>query len=232
MIRSSVCTPRRWRRTLGTSWLGLRVLEHDAAAVGVDPLEDHVHDPRQQLVDVERVADGQGRAVHDLQIAAGPGEPGRGGFVGRRGEDLAPFRLGHRVDDPRAVVLGVAGDDVDLVGQVFDAVFGHAGVEQQRAAELHLVAAGQLVLADLPAVDEGAVRAAQVAEDELVAASREFDVVARDFGVVQLHGVRRAAPDRHQRCRRGGSACPDRDLESRRAKARLKGPPMIRRLSS
>ena len=40
-------------------------------------------------------------------------------------------------------------DDVDLVGQVFDAAFGDAGVEQQRAAELQLVAAGELVLLDL-----------------------------------------------------------------------------------
>ena len=132
---------------MGTSLLGLGVLEHDAAAVGVDPLEDHLHDPGEQLVDVERVAHGQRRAIHDLQIAAGPGEPGRGGLVGGRGEDLAAFRLGHRVDDPRAVVFDVAGDDVDLVGEVFEPVVGDAGVEQQRAAELHLVAAGQLVLA-------------------------------------------------------------------------------------
>ena len=44
--------------------------EHDAAAVGFDPLEDQLHDAVQQLIDVERVADGQRRAIHDLQIAA------------------------------------------------------------------------------------------------------------------------------------------------------------------
>ena len=54
---------------------GGRVQQHDAAAVGLDPLEDQFHDPVQQLVDVQRVADGQGRAVHDLQVAAGPGQP-------------------------------------------------------------------------------------------------------------------------------------------------------------
>ena len=74
---------------------------------------------------------------------------GDDGFVAGRREDLAAFRLVHRVDDPRAVVLVVAGDDVDLVGEVFDAAFGDARVEQQRAAELQLVAAGELVLLDL-----------------------------------------------------------------------------------
>ena len=52
-----------------------RVHQHDAAAVGLDPLEDQLHDPLQQLVDVQRVADGQRRAVHHLQVAPRPGEP-------------------------------------------------------------------------------------------------------------------------------------------------------------
>ena len=184
---------------LGHELLRLRVLEHDAAAIGVDPFKDHVHDPRQQLVDVERVAHGQGRAVHDLQIAAGPSQPGRRVLVFGRSEDLAPLGLGHGVDDPRAVVLDVAGHDVDLVGEVLELVVGHAGVEQERAAELHLVAARQLMLADLAAVDEGAVGAAEVAEDELVVTSGELDMVARNLGVVQLNCIRRSAPDGHQR---------------------------------
>ena len=74
---------------------------------------------------------------------------GDGSFVGRRREDFAAFGLVHRVNDARAVVFVVAGDDVDFVGEVFDAVFRDARVEQQRAAELHLVAAGELVFADL-----------------------------------------------------------------------------------
>ena len=90
---------------LGHQLPGLEVLEHDAAAVGVDPLEDHLHDPGEQLVDVERVAHGQRRAIHDLQIAAGPGEPGRRRFVVGRRENLAAFGLVHRVNDPRAVLV-------------------------------------------------------------------------------------------------------------------------------
>jgi hypothetical protein len=42
------------------------------------------------------------------------------------------------VDDPRAVVFDVAGDDVDFVGEVLEAVVGDAGVEEQGATELDL----------------------------------------------------------------------------------------------
>ena len=63
---------------LGLELLGLWIEQHDAAAVGLDPLEDQLHDAVEQLIDVERVADGQRRAIHDLQIAAGPGQPGAG----------------------------------------------------------------------------------------------------------------------------------------------------------
>ena len=51
------------------------------------------------------------------------------------------------IREPSSVV--VLRDEFDLVGEVFDAAFGDARVEQQRAAELHLVAAGELVLFDL-----------------------------------------------------------------------------------
>jgi hypothetical protein len=120
----------------------LQVLEHDAAAIGIDPLEDHIHDSRQQLVDIERVAHRQSRAVHDLQVAACPRQPRRRRFVRRRGQDLAAFRLVHRVNDPRAVVFCIAGDDVDLVRQVLDAPFRDPRIQQQRPPELNLVAAG------------------------------------------------------------------------------------------
>ena len=56
--------------------------EHDAAAIGFDPFENQVDDAGQELVDIERVADGQSRAIHDLQVAAGGGEPGAVGGVG------------------------------------------------------------------------------------------------------------------------------------------------------
>ena len=43
----------------GNERLFHRVHEHDAAAVGLDPFENVVHDPLQQLVDVRRLADRQ-----------------------------------------------------------------------------------------------------------------------------------------------------------------------------
>ncbi len=53
-----------------------------------------------QLVDVQRVADGQRRAIHDLQIAAGPREPR---VLGRPvSEDGAAFFLRHGSNDTRA----------------------------------------------------------------------------------------------------------------------------------
>ncbi len=63
-----------------------------------------------------------------------------------------------------------------------------------RAADLHLVAAGQLVLLDPLAVDERAVGAAQVGEDVVVAGAADLGVPARDFGVVHLDLIARLAP--------------------------------------
>ena len=98
---------------LGLQQFCRRVHQHDAAAVGLDPLEDQLHDPLQQLVDVQRVADGQRRAVHHLQVAPRPGEPGVLRHFGLRIEDPAAFFLGDRMDDPRAVVLFRGRTDVD-----------------------------------------------------------------------------------------------------------------------
>ena len=103
------------------------------------------------------------------------------------------------MNDARAVAFVVLRDEFDFIGEVFDAAFGDARVEEQRAAELDLVAAGELVLFDLLAVDERAVRAFEVADEILFAAAAELGVLARNFGVVQLHGVGRAAAE----CDRG-----------------------------
>ena len=121
------------------------------------------------------------------------------GFVAGVEQNLAPFRLAAssgRSASRRS--SSAATDDVDFVGEVFDGRPSvDARVEQQRAAELHLVAAGESLFADLLAVDERAVGAAEVAdEDASAVAAPDFGMLARDFGVVQLHGVRRAAPDR------------------------------------
>lgn len=61
---------------LGGKLFGLFVEQHDAAAIGFDPFEDQLHDAIEQLVDIERMAYRQGRAIHDLQFATCPGEQG------------------------------------------------------------------------------------------------------------------------------------------------------------
>ena len=89
-----------------------------------------------------------------------------------------------------------AGADADDLGQVFRRFFGRARIEHQRAAELNLVAAGQAMLADAFAVDERAVGAAQVGDHVVVVDAADFGVLAGDFGVVQLEGIRGVPPDR------------------------------------
>ena len=114
----------------------------------------------------------------------------------------------HRVDDARAVIFDVAGDDVDLVGEVLDVVFVDAGVEQQRAAELDLIAAGELGFADLLSVDERAVGAAQIAEQELVAAATR---ARRARARLRCRAIARSSSFRARSspwCRRVESACP------------------------
>ena len=135
---------------LGGELPRFEILQHDAAAVGFDPVEDHVHDPRQQLVDVHRVAHRQRRAIHDLQVAAGAGEPGVRRAAGVWHQPFAAAGLAERGDDPRTVVdrAPLHRDDVDLACGVVDPVVDETSVEQQRAADLHLVAAGELVFGD------------------------------------------------------------------------------------
>ena len=82
-----------------------------------------------------------------------------------------------------------AGDDVDLVGDVFGSVFNEAGVEQQRFAELQLIAAHEFMFCGGAAVDESAVGAVQIAQDVAVAPAHQLRMFARDFRVVQTNRV-------------------------------------------
>ena len=84
-------------------------------------------------------------------------------------------------------------DDVDLVRQVLCGVDHRPVKSISVRPNLHLVAAGQLLLLDPVAVDERAVGAAQVANQVTSRRLADFGVPARDFGVVQLDGVGRIA---------------------------------------
>ena len=51
---------------LRSEFVGISINKHDAATIGLDPFEDQLHDALQQLVDIQCVAYGQRRSVHDL----------------------------------------------------------------------------------------------------------------------------------------------------------------------
>ena len=104
----------------------VRIEEHDATPVGLDPLENQLHDAVQQLVDVQRMADRQGRAVHHLEIAACPGQPGVLRQVGLGVEDPAAFFLRDGVDDPRLVVGRPRGGDIDGTADTAVGLLGRA----------------------------------------------------------------------------------------------------------
>ena len=110
-----------------------------------------------------------------------------------------PSSWRHGADDPRAVARLGRRADADDLGQVFLRLFGRTRVEHQRAADLNLVAALQLVLADALAVDERAVAAGQVGDRAVVLGAADFGVVAGDFGVVKLEGVRGVPPQSNGR---------------------------------
>ncbi len=57
----------------------------------------------------------------------------------------------------------------------------------------NLVAAGQFFLLDALVIDEGAVGAAQVDQQERIAGAADFRMAAGDLGVVQLDGIARVA---------------------------------------
>jgi len=101
----------------GRQLLGLAVDQHDATAIGFDPLEDQFQDALEQLVDVQGMTDGQRRAVHHLQVAAGAGQPGTGQRIVVR-KDATAFLLltDEMMREPSSRALVV--DDGDLLGQV------------------------------------------------------------------------------------------------------------------
>ena len=149
---------------LGLELLGLRIDEHDAAAVGLDPFENQFHDPLQQLIDVQRVADGQGRAVHHLEIAADAGQPriwaGSASTWKMRLPSACVTEWMIRERSSRVLAARQMSTPIShLAG-----VVGGAGIEHQRAADLHLVAAGERECSHPLAVDEGPVGAVQIDE--------------------------------------------------------------------
>ena len=68
--------PRDVRTTLGTNSLVFLVEKQNDPAIGLDVLEDQVHDDFQHLVHAETAAQGRAELVEDFEIGHGDG----GGF--------------------------------------------------------------------------------------------------------------------------------------------------------
>ena len=164
----------------------VRIEEHDATPVGLDPLENQLHDAVEQLVDVQRMADRQGRAVHHLEIAACAGQPGVLRQVGLGVEDPAAFFLRDGVDDPRWSSSAADGGNVDRTADTAVGLLGGPGVEHQGRPHLHLIAAGQQMLLHPFPVDEGPVGTVQVGDGVIAMGAAELGVVPRDLGIVQV----------------------------------------------
>jgi len=97
------------------------------------------------------------------------------------------------VNDPRLVFRRHDGGDVDGLAHLFARCARGTGVEHQRGADLDLVSAGEVMVADPLAVDKGAVGAVEIGDGEIAVAAAQFGVMAGDFGVVDLDHVRGVA---------------------------------------
>ena len=176
---------------LRPEFAALGVEQHDAAPIGLHPLEDQLEDPAEEFVDVERVAHCQRRAIHHLEVAAGLRQPAVLRLL--RGGEHDRIILPHRPHDPGAVARLGGGHDVDR-GE-------HRGivtvlrVDQDGSAEPNAVATGEFRSLDTGVVDERAVRALEVAEHVAVTDAADLGVPPGDLVVVDLNGVPGFAAD-------------------------------------
>ena len=191
---------RRVRRTLGSSFFvsGSTSMMQPRSASTHSKIRSMIR--CKQLVDVQRVADRQGRAVHHLQVAPRPGEPGILRPTGAEFERPGAVFLGDRMDDLRTIAdCWGRAMSIDWARSSADSSEGRR-VEHQGAAELDLVAARKGMGLDPLAIDVGAVGAAEVGEKcKYAVRSADFGVVARDFGVVQPDGAGGVASDSRER---------------------------------
>ena len=184
---------------LGQQLSGGRIDEHHAAAIGFDPIEDQPHDAIQQLIDVERMAHRQRRAVDHLQVAAAS-QPLIPRNIQLRLDQRATGLLAHRAHDARMFVGLLPGDDFDLSRDVAARIAGRRGVQQLRAADLQLIAGGQRLGCDALAVYVRAVGAAEIGQDVGLVAAAQLGVPARHLGVVNLNLIARVATYAERLC--------------------------------
>ena len=199
VIFSSVANSLPCPTNAGLQDFRSRVHQHDAPPVGLDPLENQFHDPLQELIDVERMADGQGGTIHDLQIAACPGEPRVLRHFGLKIEDPAAFFLASRLMIRESSSCSLREPILITLARSSSGLFAGAGKKHQRAAHLQLIAAVEPVLPDALAVDVRAIGTVQIRDGKCIVLAANFGMMAGDFGVVQLDVVRCVATDADDR---------------------------------
>ena len=102
--------------------------------------------------------------------------------------------------------VAAAGEMFDCIVDAGVGIARRAGVEHQRLADLHLVAAGKHLLLHAAAVDEGPVGAVQVGDCVVAVGAAELDVLAGDLRVVNVQHTRLVAPEPDDRLRPTRSA--------------------------
>ncbi len=171
--------------------------QHDAAAIGLERLEDQFEDALQQLIEVESVADGLGGLVHHSQTREGVLQPGAFDLFGI-GENPAALGFADGLDDGAGKLHVLARYEADAVSEIAGRgrLTTIERVDENRLADLNVVAWLEQDVADGLVVDEGAVGAADVAEAEAVRGADEFRVLPRGFGIGEADLAGRIAAGR------------------------------------
>ena len=139
---------------LGDKFVGFTIDQHDTATIGFNPLKNQLHNPLQELIDIQRVTDRQGGAIHDLEVTSSPCQPGTSTRF-KPGKKLTPFLLTHRSDNSRR---GVAvPDDIHIVAGVGRLFVRRFGIDHQGATDLNPITTAKRLPINTDTVDKGAI---------------------------------------------------------------------------
>ncbi len=168
------------------------VAQHDAAAISVKIAEDQFENAFEQLIEVEDLADGLRRLIHE--VGQSVFEPRSLNLFGI-GEDATAFGFADGLDDGRGQLQVLPRDEADVIGEIaahrrFPDAFARAGgIHKKSLADLHLIARLQQHVADGLVVDEGAVGAAAINDAIALGRAHELGMAARYLGVLQLDTI-------------------------------------------
>src|SRR5262249_5205931 len=112
----------------------------------------------------------------------------------RVGQDAAALALLYALDDGTGQLDILPSDEIDLLGKIAGSRTGAAAAadNQDRLADLDLIAGRERNLGDGLIVDEGAVGAADVAQEIAFSVSvldNQLGMAAGDFGIVEADAV-------------------------------------------